>query len=644
VSTRGASPDIEASPEATLVVDSQGIVRGANGAAVALLGYPRDELIGSPLDRLLPDRFRERHRAHLVRYFESPQPRHLPLGANLVALHRDGRELPLDIGLLPIETEAGARVLAVLRRHSPADVEKALRDRLDFEALVTDITARVVAAPPQEIDDALHDALDRFRRAVAADRAILFEYSEDWTIGMITHVAYGEGVPHSPERVDIRAMFPWADRRLRSGETLAIPDVSAMPPEAEVDRGHFLRLSTAALLIVPIFSKGGGFRHAIVADMAWKPRDWPVELEPRMRLLGQILVEAQRRSRHAIELARALSEVSALKDRLESENLYLRDVVGSKGSIEGIVATSPAMSAVVGLVERVAPTDSVVLLLGETGTGKEMLARAIHRLSGRRERLRVAVNCAALPASLVESELFGREKGAYTGALSRQAGRFELADRSTLFLDEVGELPLELQAKLLRVLETGEFERLGSPRTTRVDVRIVAATNRDLEAAVAAGTFRKDLYYRLSVFPIRIPPLRERPQDIPALVRGMASALGEKMGRRVERVPTPLLERLRRYSWPGNVRELRNLVERGLILSTGPSLDIPLPAEPAAEPAPTDVPGDLTLEEAERRHILRALESARGRIRGRGGAAERLGIHEATLRSRMKKLGIARPA
>jgi transcriptional regulator with GAF, ATPase, and Fis domain len=289
----------------------------------------------------------------------------------------------------------------------------------------------------------------------------------------------------------------------------------------------------------------------------------------------------------------------------------------------------------------VAPTDSTVLLLGETGTGKEMLARAIHRLSGRRERLLVAVNCAALPASLVESELFGREKGAYTGALSRQAGRFELADRSTLFLDEVGELPLDLQAKLLRVLEAGEFERLGSPRTLRVDVRIVAATNRDLAAAVAGGTFRKDLFYRLSVFPIRIPPLRERPEDIPALVWAVATELGEKMGRRIDTVPKAVLERLQRYGWPGNVRELRNLVERALILGSGPVLDVSLPSDP--EPSLPEGGVELTLDEAERHHILRTLTATQWRIRGQGGAAERLGVHEATLRSRMKKLGIARP-
>jgi len=522
---------------------------------------------------------------------------------------------------------------------SDAESAWSLHERLDFEALITDITARVVVATPENIDKALLDALERLRVAVGVDRTVLLEYAEDWSTALITHVAYGEGVPPIPEKVNIREMFPWADRRLQSGETLVIPDASALPAEAACDRANFQRLTAAALLVVPIFP-AEGFRHALVADTAWKPRTWPVDLEPRMKLLGQIMVDALVRARHARDLGRALAEVSALKDRLESENLYLRDVVGPNASLDGVVATSPAMASVVQLVERVAPTDSAVLLLGETGTGKEMLARAIHRLSRRRDQLSVAVNCAALPASLVESELFGREKGAYTGALSRQAGRFELADRSTLFLDEIGELPLELQAKLLRVLETGEFERLGSPRTIKVDVRIVAATNRDLAAAVAAGTFRKDLYYRLGVFPIRIPPLRERPEDVPGLVWAVAAELGEKMGRRIETIPKAVIERLQGHAWHGNVRELRNLVERALILGSGPSLDVRLPAD--SEPAAPEAPAALTLDDAERRHIQRTLDATRGRIRGQGGAAERLGVHEATLRSRMKKLGIER--
>ena len=633
--------DLEASPDAMLVVDAGGVIRRVNGAALALLGYPRDRIVGASVDLLLPERLRAAHAEHVRRYFQRPHARYLPLASQLVARCSDGTELMVDISLFPQETADGLFAVAVLRPHAPADAERALHERLDFEALITDITARVVVATPENIDDTLLLALERLRAAVGADRAVFIEYSGDWTTAIVSHVAYGDGASKIPERIDVRGLFPWTDRRLQSGQTLFIPDVSALPPEADVDRASWERLDTTALLIVPVFPSTG-FRHALSIDSTRGGRIWPVDFEPRLRLLGEIMVDAQMRNRHAAELVRAHRELSALKDRLESENRYLRDSAVPKASLDGVVATSPGMARVVELVQRVAPTESTVLLLGETGTGKELLARAIHRLSGRRDRLLVAVNCGALPASLIESELFGREKGAYTGALAKQAGRFELADGSTLFLDEVGELPLELQAKLLRVIETGEFERLGSPRTLKVSVRIVAATNRDLEAAVRAGSFRKDLYYRLSVFPISIPPLRERREDIPALAWAIARELGEKMGRRVETIPGEVIGRLERHTWPGNVREMRNLIERALILGAGATLDVPLPAD-AVPPSDTAPHASGTLEDAERRHIEAALEAAGWRIRGHGGAAERLGMHEATLRSRLKKLGISRP-
>jgi transcriptional regulator with GAF, ATPase, and Fis domain len=286
-------------------------------------------------------------------------------------------------------------------------------------------------------------------------------------------------------------------------------------------------------------------------------------------------------------------------------------------------------------VEQVAPTDSSVLIRGETGCGKELVAQAIHRQSPRRGHLLVKVNCAALPSGLVESELFGREKGAYTGAMTRQIGRFEVADGSTLFLDEIGELSLEVQAKLLRVLETGEFERLGSPRTIKVDVRVIAATHRDLPADIRKGRFREDLYYRLNVFPIRVPPLRERAQDIPLLVWTFLEEFSSRMGKTITRVPRRTMEKLQRHPWPGNVRELRNAIEHGAILTTGETLRLPTldDAAPVRAAAPT-------LADSERELILRALETARWRIKGSKGAAAALGLHPSTLYNHMKKLGI----
>jgi formate hydrogenlyase transcriptional activator len=291
-------------------------------------------------------------------------------------------------------------------------------------------------------------------------------------------------------------------------------------------------------------------------------------------------------------------------------------------------------------VETVAPTDSAVLIQGETGTGKELIARAIHNLSPRRDHTFVKVNCAAIPAGLLESELFGHERGAFTGAIAQRTGRFELAHRGTIFLDEVGDIPLELQPKLLRVLQEQEFERLGSVRPIRVDVRLVAATNRDLDEMVAARTFRSDLYYRLRVFPLTMPALRERQDDIPALVRYFVQKYARRMNRAVETIPSETLDLLVRYSWPGNIRELENLIERAVIVSPGPILRVPLgdlklPSEPASEEA-------LTLESAERAHILKALEATNWVLAGPRGAAARLGMKRTTLQSRMQKLGVVR--
>ena len=328
-----------------------------------------------------------------------------------------------------------------------------------------------------------------------------------------------------------------------------------------------------------------------------------------------------------------------MKDRLQAESDYLRAEIRVVDPHVEFTGQSPAIRKVLSLVEQVAPTDSAVLVRGETGSGKELVARAIHRLSARRDRLMVKVNCAALPSGLVESELFGREKGAFTGALTRQVGRFEVADGSTLFLDEVGELSLEVQAKLLRVLETGEFERLGSPRTLRVDVRVIAATNRDLAEEIREGRFREDLYYRLNVFPIRVPPLRERAEDIPALVWVFLEGACQRMGKRITQVPRRTMDALQRHPWPGNVRELRNVIERAAILTGGDTLKMPTLDDDTARVAPPPA----TLADTERETIRRALERSRWRVKGSSGAAAALGINPSTLFSRMKKLGIRPP-
>ena len=352
-----------------------------------------------------------------------------------------------------------------------------------------------------------------------------------------------------------------------------------------------------------------------------------------MRVANQVAI--------AIENALAYREIAELKNKLAEEKLYLEEEIRTEYTFEEIVGESPALKRVLSQAETVAATDSSVLILGETGTGKEVIARAIHNLSQRRERTFVKVNCAAIPTGLLESELFGHERGAFTGAIAQKVGRFELAHRGTLFLDEVGDIPLELQPKLLRVLQEKEFERLGGTRTLQVDVRVVAATNRDLAQMVEDRLFRSDLYYRLNVFPIVVPPLRDRTEDIPLLVRYFAQKHARRMDRRIETIPAEEMEALTRYHWPGNVRELENLIERAVILSRGPALHVPLPEDRLSGDAPAASP--VTLEAAERDHILRALSDTNWVIAGPSGAAARLGMKRTTLQSRMAKLGIARP-
>jgi formate hydrogenlyase transcriptional activator len=332
----------------------------------------------------------------------------------------------------------------------------------------------------------------------------------------------------------------------------------------------------------------------------------------------------------AIENAFAFDEIEALNEKLKQEKVYLEEEVRAE-HFGDIVGENSALHAVLKKVETVAPTQSTVLVCGETGTGKELVARALHDLSPRKGRTFVKLNCAAIPTGLLESELFGHEKGAFTGAIAQKIGRFELANEGTLFLDEVGDIPLELQPKLLRVLQEQEFERLGSTRTIRVDVRLVAATNRDLGQMVADGRFRGDLYYRLNVFPIVVPPLRERPDDIPRLVRHFSHRFARRMGRRIESIPTVTMEALARYPWPGNVRELQNVIERAVILSPGKSLQVPLgdlqletqPSEPTVE--------TVTLADAEREHILSTLRETGWVVGGPNGAVARLGMKRSTL-------------
>jgi formate hydrogenlyase transcriptional activator len=363
------------------------------------------------------------------------------------------------------------------------------------------------------------------------------------------------------------------------------------------------------------------------------------------KLLAEALQKAhneleRRVADRTVELQTALSEIKILKDRLEAENIVLRQEITMKNQFTDIIGKSDGLKYVFYRVEQVAPLNTTVLILGETGTGKELIAAAIHNLSPRKDQPLITVNCAALPGNLIESELFGREKGAFTGADTLQIGRFEVAHGSTLCLDEIGELPLELQAKLLRVIQHNEFERLGSSRTIKVDVRIVATTNRNLEEAVQQGRFRQDLYYRLNVFPITVPPLRQRKEDIPLLVQAFIPRYARKLGKQITSIQKETMRALQEYPWPGNIRELESIIERAVILCPGPVLQL---ADKLEVPSFPGTATGETLEELERNQIVKVLSETRWRLEGKAGAAAILGLHPSTLRARMHKLGIIRP-
>ncbi|MGB3400215.1 MAG: sigma 54-interacting transcriptional regulator [Candidatus Deferrimicrobiaceae bacterium] len=354
----------------------------------------------------------------------------------------------------------------------------------------------------------------------------------------------------------------------------------------------------------------------------------------------ELKAEIEDRKRVELELREALSEIKRLKDQLEAERTYLQEEIKLEYNHENIIGQSDELKYTLYKVEQIAPTDTAVIVLGETGTGKELIVRAIHGSSLRKDRPLLKINCATLPLYLIESELFGHERGAFTGAFDRRVGRFEAANGATLFLDEIGELPLELQPKLLRVIQEGEFERLGSSRTIKVDVRILAATNRDLEEEVRNDRFRKDLWYRLNIFPITVPPLREHLKDIPQLVEYYVDKISRRLGKSIESIPTNVMNTLRNYHWPGNVRELENVIERALINSSGPTLRMTDELKMLHKDLTTT---QKTLAKVERDHIVRVLEQTRWKVSGKNGASEILGLNVSTLRARMRKLGIRRP-
>ncbi|MFO7695313.1 MAG: sigma 54-interacting transcriptional regulator [Vicinamibacterales bacterium] len=645
-----------------------------------------------------------------------------------------------------------------------------LASRLDFETLISGLSAKLVSASEDALQATVEEALGRVIRFFGADRGGILAVSPDRRSLHLIHAWYAETLRDRVSRdIDLAGLFPYGhglvvERR----QPFVVDSYDDVPQEASVDRASHRAMGVRSTLNIPI-AVGADLRYVMNIDAIHQEVRWPPSYVPRLQLLGEVFANAIERKRihdalrdsearlalatisagagpwdldmstgriwatpaakelygvprdqdvtfemflavvhpedrervrnrvmraltsasefadeyrvvlpegdlrwiaargrvqaegtapphrvmgisqdvtprkHAEEaLAAAHQEVLRLREHLERENTYLRQEVTSRKERSRIVGRSDAVRRMLEEIDKVAPTNATVLLLGETGTGKELVADAIHGASPRRDRVMVRVNCAAIPVTLIESELFGRERGAYTGALSKQAGRFELADGSTIFLDEIGDLPLDIQAKLLRVLQERQVERLGSPRPIPVDLRIIAATNRDLDRDVRDGRFREDLFYRLNVFPVRVPPLRDRPEDIPLLVDALIHELAGLMGKRIERVSRASLDALALYAWPGNVRELRNAVERAMILATGPVLEIEIPdggrPSPEAPPLPRAAAGRL-----DRAELLRVLQQTGWRVRGKKGAAVLLGLKPTTLEYRIARFGIKRP-
>jgi formate hydrogenlyase transcriptional activator len=508
----------------------------------------------------------------------------------------------------------------------------------DFESTLAEVCASLLAAD-ETFEAELDRSIERLVLYFGADRGSVVLFEDGGTADIVAQFAPGAlpGFQKGP----LRLLPNWTGRA-RQGLGFVMRRPEDLPAAWAEERAYVTENGIRSNLMFPL-RVGDKPIGLLSLSSTTSERHWQPELLPHFQLFGEILASAIVRARTERELRASLAEISRLKERAESENVVLREGAGRTHGFDEIVGRSSALRHVLHLVEQVAPTGTAVLVTGETGTGKELVARAIHRRSPREARPFVTVNCAALPGTLIESELFGYERGAFTGALQRRLGRFEVASGGTIFLDEIGDVPADIQGRLLRVLQEGTFERLGSSHTVRTDVRIVAATNRDLEAAVVEGRWRADLYYRLKVFPIEVPPLRERPEDIPLLAWFFVTRKRNSLGRSVTRIPDRTMAALQRYDWPGNVRELENVIERALILSPGETLLVD-DRTFASPPRARMESGVFRLEDVERTHILRVLGECGWRIAGRGNAAERLGMNRSTLRSRMEKLGIERPA
>ena len=549
---------------------------------------------------------------------------------------QDGSVTPVTPGLAQEPLQDRGLVVATFADTTlPLHMARELDERSAFERAVADIAARFAAVDIGDLDDRIVESQRQLCGLLEVDRSWLWEPHGD--LFTCTHLWSRDDIQAPvplPDALEAREHLPWLLSQVEAGHIVAVSRIDEVP--SAPDRESLRRIGTQSTITVPL-SVGSKLIGILSFGTLRTERTWSGYTLEGLRLIAAVMANGLARHQATQALRSALDEVRRLRARLAPEHVQMRREVKAMKLPRQVAIDSASVRHLMEQVEQVAPTTATVLLHGETGSGKEVFAEAIHELSPRRHKPMVRLNCAAIPVSLIESELFGRERGAYTGALSRQAGRFEIADGSTIFLDEIGELPLDVQVKLLRVLQERTVERLGSSHPIKVNVRVIAATNRNLEQAVADKTFREDLYYRLNVFPLRVPPLRERVQDIPSLAWTFIDEFASAFGKSIESLSKASLEAMQRYSWPGNVRELRNVIERAVIIANGPSLVVELPQPTAATRRKS-----LKFVDVETEHIRSVLESTGGRIRGSGGAAELLGLKPTTLESRMTRLGISR--
>ena len=628
---------VDSLPTGVIVVAADGAMVFVNPEIERQFGYARDEILAHSIEKLLPGVSPAIHAAR----GETAEAREAPSSAGHQAWtgrRRDGSEFPAAVRLTPMETDDGEFVLASVvdrtkRQELDQAADQAIEKQLEFERLIAELSHKFINLPSEQVIDEIRDALRRIGETLDVERASFWRMHPDGQ-PLVPITWHGPGGSNSPV-LRSRQEFPWVFEALLAGRMVCFSRLDEIPNP--VDRAGYQARGILSSVTVPLLV-GGRIVGALGFNMLREERAWTPETIHCMRVIGTVFSNVVARSESDEALQQAMSEVERLRDQLHAENLYLRREVDDHFGTGVIIGRSAVVRRVLEQLRQVATTDSTVLLLGETGTGKELFATYLHSLSARRDRLMVRVNCSAIPTTLMESELFGREKGAFTGALARQIGRFELADHSTIFLDEIGELPADVQVKLLRVLEERQIERLGSPKAIHVNVRVIAATHRNLEQRIADGAFREDLFYRLNVFPIQVPPLRDRIEDIPLLVWRFVTEFSKTFGKRIDAIPRDNMAALQRYAWPGNIRELRNVVERAMIMSTETRLTITIPT-----PAPGAGKRSLKLVEVEKEHMLYVLKTAGWRIRGAGGAADQLGLKPTTLETRMAKLGISRP-